>query len=341
MTRGRASWMYVMVPVRAAAAKGIDVAPHLKACGIDLEVPDPKSAWYPYEAAQALWERLAQAANDPTFGLTATALQNDDATSWGVIEYVARNSTSFGDALGRIARYGQLMHDHATVELRTDPAGGFFTYRIPEGPQGPNRFGSEWAAASWVLRGRKFVEGAFTPLEVTFRHAAPADTTAYAELFRCPVRFGCPETGVLVSHADLERKMVGADVALLAVVDGHARELIERLPPKTLESQVRTYLARALTTGGDSSLQAIASALALSTRTLQRRLQDDGLSLRDMVDELRKELAHRMVTHTQLTNNEMTFLLGFAEAPAFLRAFKRWTGQTPGELRGRSGDPRP
>ena len=42
MTRGRASWMYVMVPVRAAAAKGIDVAPHLKACGIDLEVPDPK-----------------------------------------------------------------------------------------------------------------------------------------------------------------------------------------------------------------------------------------------------------------------------------------------------------
>ena len=57
-----------------------------------------------------------------------------------------------------------------------------------------------------------------------------------------------------------------------------------------------------------------------------------------MVDEIRQELAHRMVTHTQLTNNEMTFLLGFAEAPAFLRAFKRWTGQTPGELRGRSGE---
>ncbi|MDP1918675.1 MAG: AraC family transcriptional regulator [Myxococcales bacterium] len=337
MTPGRASWMYVMVPVRAAKALGIDVTPHLAACGLELDVADPKATWYPYDAAQALWERLAAAAKDEAFGLTVAGAQNDDPASWGVLEYVARNSRDFGDALGRIARYGQLMHDHATVELRDDPAGGFFTYRIPEASSGPNRFAAQWAAAAWVLRGRKFVGADFNPLEVTFRHATPADLSTYQQVFRCPVRFGCPETGVLVSHADLARPMIGADVALLAVVDGHAKELVDRLPQKTLESQVRTYLTRALSTGGDSSLTAIASAIAMSTRTLQRRLGDEGLSHRDMVDEIRCELARRMVTHTQLSNNEMTFLLGFAEAPAFLRAFKRWVGQSPGEVRGKKG----
>src|SRR3990167_7937175 len=131
--------MYVMVPVRAAQRAGLDVAPHLAACGLELNVPNPRDTWYPYEAAQELWRRLAEAAGDPVFGLTATELQNDDASSWGVIEYVARNSSSFGDALERIARYGQLMHDHATVELRRDASGGFFTYRITESAMGPNR----------------------------------------------------------------------------------------------------------------------------------------------------------------------------------------------------------
>lgn len=327
-----------MVPVRAAKALGLDCARPLAECGIELEVADPRAAWYPYAAAQALWTKLAEAAGDATFGLTAAALQNDDPTSWGVLEYVARNSHDFRDALGRIARYGQLMHDHATVELREDPAGAFFTYRIPE-LAGPNRYAAQWAAAAWVLRGRKLVGAAFDPLEVTFRHAAPSDVElgAYQQVFRCPLRFGRPETGVLVSHANLARPIVGADVALLAVVDAHAKELVERLPGKTLDSQVRSYLTRALSTGGDSSLAAIGRALALSTRTLQRRLQDDGLSHRDMVDEIRCELARRMVTNTSLSNNEMAFLLGFAEAPAFLRAFKRWVGQSPGELRGKRG----
>lgn len=341
---GKASWLYVMVPVRAAQAVGIDPRPAVEACGLELSVPDPREAWYPYSKAQELWRRLAEAANDPCFGLTATRMQNDDPASWGVLEYVARNSRDFRDALMRVARYGQLMHSHATVELRQEPSGAFFTYSIPETSQGPNRYAAEWAAAAWVLRGRSLLGVNFAPREVTFRHATPVDHPAlsaagqlarYTELFGCPVRFSCPETGVLINEADLTLPMKGADQTLLAVLDGHARELVARLPARTLDSQVRSYLARALSSGGDASLEAIARELALSERTLQRRLQDEGLSLREMIDELRCELAQRMVSHTQLSNNEMTFLLGFAEAPAFLRAFKRWTGTTPGELRAR------
>ncbi|MFO0593826.1 MAG: AraC family transcriptional regulator [Myxococcaceae bacterium] len=336
MSEGKASWLYVMIPVRAAKALGVDPVPHLAECGLKLDVPDPRDAWYPYPAAQELWRRLAEATNDPCFGLTATKMQNDDPSSWGIIEYIARNSRDFRDALSRIARYGQLMHSHATVELRPDPGGGFFTYRIPEGKEGPNRYAAEWAAAAWVLRGRKYLGVDFLPLEVTFRHAAPKDTRPYDELFRCPVRFSRAETGVLVAEADLSLPMKGADQTLLAMLDLHAKELIAKLPARTLDGQVRTYLAKALSTGGDVSLDAIAKELAISPRTLQRRLQDEGLGLREMIDELRQDIATRMVSHTSLTNNEMTFLLGFAEAPAFLRAFKRWTGNTPGELRSRA-----
>lgn len=329
----------MMVPVRAATALGIDVKPHLQACAIDLDVAHTKDAWYPYDAAQALWFRLAEAARDPVFGLTVTELQNDDPASWGVIEYVARNSSSFGDALGRIARYGRLMQDGVTSQLRQEPAGSVFTYRVTELAQGPNRFAAEWAASAWVLRGRKHAGVDFAPLEVCFRHTAPADLSKYRRIFRCPVHFERPETSVLISHEHAKLPMIGADLTLLDVLDDHAKELVARLPAHSLDSQVRTYLTRALSTGGDSSLQAIAKALALSTRTLQRRLGEDGLSHREMVDQLRQELSVRMVTHTDLSNGEMAFLLGFAEATVFLRAFKRWTGGPPGDLRAKKGAP--
>ena len=147
------------------------------------------------------------------------------------------------------------------------------------------------------------------------------------------MQFERPATSLLVSRQTLALPMIGADIALLQVVDAHARDLIARLPANSLDCQLRTYLTKALSTGGDSSLAVIAHALALSTRTLQRRLGEDDLSHREMVDEIRRELGLRMVTHTELSNGEIAFLLGFAEATVFLRAFKRWTGGPPGDLR--------
>ena len=87
--------------------------------------------------------------------------------------------------------------------------------------------------------------------------------------------------------------------------------------------------------GAAPSLAATAKALALGERTLRRRLEEEGTSHRALVDEVRKELALSYVRDTSLSLGELAFLLGFSEAAAFHRAFRRWTGQRPAELRAR------
>src|SRR5262245_34371326 len=100
----QASMLYVLVPIRAAQAAGIDVAPHLAACGIRLEGED---AWYPRAATHDLWFRLAEAVGDSVWGLHIAEAQAIDTSAFGVIEYAARNSGDLGEALSRVARYAR------------------------------------------------------------------------------------------------------------------------------------------------------------------------------------------------------------------------------------------
>jgi AraC-like DNA-binding protein len=84
---------------------------------------------------------------------------------------------------------------------------------------------------------------------------------------------------------------------------------------------------------GEPEVAAVARALATSDRSLQRRLQEEGTSFRGVVDDARRELAVGYLGDRRMTVAEVAYLLGYSEASAFVRAFKRWTGKTPGEMR--------
>jgi AraC-like DNA-binding protein len=77
----------------------------------------------------------------------------------------------------------------------------------------------------------------------------------------------------------------------------------------------------------------VAKKLALSTRTLARRLEDEGESFGSLLDDTRRRLALRHLDQNELSVEEIAFVLGFSQAPVFHRAFRRWTGKTPLEFR--------
>lgn len=335
-TEARGSKLYVLVPLRAAMAAGIDVGPHLKACGIHLDaVGAERDAWFTREAVHELWFRLAEAVGDPVWGLHIAEAQAEDPSAFGVIEYAARNSKDLGDALERVGRYARLMHDGIDVVWNRDPAvGATLAYRIADAKHGHNRFAAEWAITSWVLRGRRYVGQDFAPTEVSFKHAAPADLREYERIFGGPVRFGAAYPGLTIAEEHLRLPVTGADSNLLRVLETHAKELVERLPEHdSVESRVRTYLATALSSGGDGSMAGVAAALGVSERVLQRELKEKGTTLREVVDDCQRQIAMAMVERTDLPDKEMSFLLGFSEPGSFTSAFRRWTQKSPLELR--------
>jgi AraC-like DNA-binding protein len=179
----------------------------------------------------------------------------------------------------------------------------------------------------------------FAPVEVRFRHGAPADPSEHRRLFRAPLRFESGMNGVVLRRDLLDAPLVKADAGLCAVLERHAAELLRRIPHATvLSERVRQLVAKDLASGVPSA-GAVARGLSMSRRSLQRHLRADGTSHRDLVDTLRRELAMAYLAERRIAVAEVAFLLGFSEASAFHRAFKRWSGTTPAEYR-RSRRPR-
>jgi AraC-like DNA-binding protein len=178
-------------------------------------------------------------------------------------------------------------------------------------------------------------EGAVNhPVEVWFEHTEPADLSEYGQAFLGnKVMFGMPWNGFVFDAALLDQPMPGADDKLHVLIRKHADALLEELPrAQSFTQRVRELLLKELE-GGNPSAVRIASALHMSGRTLTRRLEDEGTTFKDLLDDLRKSLSLRYVGSTDLGLSEIAFLLGFSQSAAFHRAFKRWTAQTPLEYR--------
>lgn len=124
----------------------------------------------------------------------------------------------------------------------------------------------------------------------------------------------------------------GTDPMLFSVLNGHAKALLDAQPagPAIVE-RVRATIGAELR-GGDPGLESVAKQLAMSPRTLQRRLSEHGVIFNDVLDTMRSGAARTYLAQRDIAATEIAYLLGLLST-VVNRAFKRWTGQTPGEFR--------
>jgi len=330
----RGSSLYVRILVEAGRRLGVDARTLLDGFDIDASKLDDVDAWFPRETITRLWERLVELTGDRDIGLhVAESFARDP--SGGVVEYAARNASTLAEAFTRVERYVRLVLDGSECRFEWQEDSGVLTYSVPDDAGGPARPSSDWALATFVVKGRALVGVDFTPVEAALPYPEPEDSRALRSALRCPIAYGAGKIRLVLLRSDLERPVLGADRGLSMTLDRYAEELLARLPSHaSTTDRVRQLLARVLSSGGDPSLAALADELHMSARTLQRRLSEEGAQHRDLVDEIRRDLALRYVAEGNLSIGEMTFLLGFSEPSAFLRAFRRWTGTTPGRARG-------
>jgi AraC-like DNA-binding protein len=165
---------------------------------------------------------------------------------------------------------------------------------------------------------------------VTFGHTTTWPVGPYERFFGGAVQFGAAATTMRFAPGQLDQAIGPGQPELARYLAAHAERLIGDLPPPraSVVTQVRDVLARDLAVGIATQAE-VARKLALSGRTLQRRLAEAGTTFQDVLDEVRASAARRLLRDRALAVSEVAFSLGYAELSSFYRAFRRWTGQTP------------
>ena len=308
------------------AARGHDSAAFLKAQGVDPMMFRSPDARLPHATAAPLWPAAARLTNDPDLGLHVA--EGVPPGNYGVLGYVVRTSESLGIGMQRLAQYTRFLHDIAEIKLSVQRDRAVLSHSIPV-PGGLPRPISEYIVATWLLTFRQATGVKWTPLQVRFPHAAPDDTSEHQRIFGCTPEFEYHRNELAFARNLLNIPMAKADAALQQILEAQVVTLIEKLPKgEATTDAVRRLLATELGEG-QATLEQIAPRLHMSPRTLHRRLEDEGTSFRQVLTEVRRELAARHLSERRLAIGEIAFLLGFSEPSAFHRAFKRWTGHAP------------
>ena len=233
----------------------------------------------------------------------------------------------------RSERYGRVLGGAEAYMLEQTRDGFFFNLeKVGDGRLG-QQLSNEASMSAVDVISKEVSTAAFAPLAVFFKHSPRGDVTVYNDHFGCPVHFDSGRDALLVSEDSIDAPNKLGDDTIASFFDQHLeQELADLAEDQTLEQDVRRVVTTLLSEGVPT-LSLIASELGLGTRTLQRRLSDNGHSFQSVVDLARKDLAQRLLRETSYGLAEIAFLTGFAEQSGFTRAFKRWAGQTPRSYR--------
>jgi AraC-like DNA-binding protein len=316
---------------KALEAVGVSPGPVLSRFRLRTRAEDDPCARLSYKEAARLFDDASRVAADPAFGLHAAERLSPGA--FGVIDHLVRKSLTLGGALERASRYQRLLQD-ARLSIEIDRDRVVQRYRLWDDRPLPPRL-AECVIAGALVWTRQTTGEDVTPLEVRFTQGMPGSTREHDRLFRAPLRFGSEDDALVLSATTLDMPLVDADPTLLEILEEYARLLVERLPPPAgLAGRVRELVRTRLATESLPSSR-VAGLLLMSPRTLRRRLRGEGTSYEKVVDELRRRLAHHYLVELSLPIGEVSFRLGFFDASAFHKAFRRWFATTPGAYRRR------
>jgi AraC-like DNA-binding protein len=318
---------------RALEARRIDPAPIFRAAGIDpamLSVPGKR---VPSRTALRLQRAAEAAVGDPALGLDVA--RQMQGTAMHALGYAWLASASLGEAFRRLGRYTRVVTELWSPRLEEGADGVRITYVFRAEATRPPDWLHDWLAAGAVRLSRLIYGEAFAPLEVALVRERPADVAPFEEWFRSPIAWRAPQVSLLCRNEDFSRALPTGNPEVAAATERVALDYLARLDRSDTVTQLRQRVRESLPSGVPSQAD-VARALALSPRTLARRLEEAGTSFTAIVDETRRALAEQYLQRTEFSVAEVAYLVGFAESSSFNRAFRRWTGRAPGDARAKA-----
>jgi AraC-like DNA-binding protein len=246
----------------------------------------------------------------------------------GALDYAVTSASTVRDAVEAAKRYMRLVNDAVAIELEVN---GTEARIKVENFLPMSRPVLDFQAGSLYRLFRCiWASGARASLRVLLAYPAPADLTEHHLTFDgAPLVFDSPSPGFTFDAKFVDVRLTSGDFRLHDTIRLYAEQMLQELPrSRSLTGWIESAIASELPKGAPG-VNRIATRLRMSTRTLERRLEREGTTFSDLLEDLRRRLALRYVANASIPLGEIAFLLGFSHTTGFHRAFKRWTGETP------------
>jgi AraC-like DNA-binding protein len=303
---------------------GIDSDALITEAGLDPRLFDDGSNVIAHAALGRLLTLCVARTNCPHFGLLVG--RRATILSLGMVGRLMQHSETVGDALRSLVSNLSIQNRGAVPALATSHETALFSFSVYQSEVESAEQISDGALAVTVNALRALCGSEWNPTEVLLPRAA-ADPEPYRRHFRAPVRFNQEVAAIVFPARDLDIPVAGADPMLRGVLEERIKQQ-KGSPGSEFTDDIRRLLRTRLM-GNSCSAAELADLLAMNRRTLSRRLKGGGMGYRTIANEVRFEFARQLLEDTVVPLGQIAAALGYSEASAFTRAFRRWSGQTP------------
>jgi AraC-like DNA-binding protein len=298
----------------------------------DLEDDD---TWISYRQATQIIDNALRLTGNPALGLEVGAREELDA--FGILGYAMLSSATLAEALEVGEKYQRTAQTLCDVKLE-EGDGNIAIQAAPPFVLSTSqyRFGIEELFSGVISISRILTGEEVRPNEIHLAYAEPDYTEAYRQFFCCPVVFDSLENSMVLSRKVLELPITQANKFNARMSEKLCQEILHKyIGEEGLTTRIRHIILQV--PGEFPDEEAVAAELALSARSLRRKLGELGTSYRDLREQVRSDLAQQYLRNSNMSVDQVAYLLGYTETTNFRRAFKRWLGVSPREYRNRPG----
>ena len=326
--------------IGALQNRGVALDPILRRVGLSERDFDNRQGRISASAQGKLLEYAAVALNDSAFGLHLA--QQANPREVGLLFYVGSAAQNVSEAVALYARYSKIVNEAIQVKVLEVESGVVVEFTFVGVSRHSARQNAEFGMAEAIKALRETVGRNIHPTHVSFAHAGDSNRRELERFFGCPVEFGASIDQIVLSNETLALPLITKDhhllEALRPICDEAAKE--RNTAKGTLRASVENEILRLLH-HGNAQRKTVAKKLAMSPRTLARRLADENTTYEDVVDRLRRSLALQYVKEPSLSLSHIAWLLGYEGTSSFNHAFLRWTGRSPSAARNEKQLPAP
>lgn len=299
----------------------------------------------PYERAPlhsyiALLEHAAEKLDRPFLGLEMG--DKFGLTELGPFHALLRAAGTLRSALGSLALFQSRWQTRTTLDTVTDADSTTYSYRIEDASIWPRRQDAEFAISGFVTLIRQLTSPKWFPVEIDFEHSVAGREERLGKFFRAKIEGNRVANSIVILNEDLDRPFVSAapdeDSKLKNILECHLLSLLQpdSVTSKSFALQVEDVILRRL---GRTRVDcdSIAAQLNLSSRSFRRKLMEEGTSFRSLLQNARQARARVILQGSDIPLSIAAEQLGYSDTATFSRAFKDWTGVSPGRFSKKEG----
>ncbi|MFV0275638.1 MAG: AraC family transcriptional regulator [Parahaliea sp.] len=306
---------------------GVDPAALFMACGLDDRACEQYSVPLPVGKVLNLFAGAAGLCANPALGLDMARRFHFEASS--LLIHAMVTAPSVVEGLRCLRRYDRFVDTALEIHIEVDDDCAEFSCRVLAAPEADTLQLSEYLLAFLAHILASATRRPVPAGEVHFTHHNAQNRTVLEEFFRAPVSFGQDRNLLRFDSAYLQQRFYSSDSLLHSVL---IQALHTYFGSATTGHDIVEIICRELIRAGSDeavTLEGVAERLAMSPRTLRRRLADTGYCFQEVKKIARERRAKHYLSHTSMPLSEIAFELGYSEPSAFSRAFRSWVGQSP------------